>query len=513
MTLFMGLQKIAKPRVGTSSGKLFFPKQEEPKITQKIFFDISSSTTYGVITCKVYLDGLLNKENLLSQPYNIEGGIEVEIPENCKLYQVEITGDELQNSTIDLPYNLNGEDFTIDGFTGSCCVSEYSLVSTPKGYIKAKDLNIGDIIYGWDFDKNIMKETEILAITHPRRVNIVQITLEDDSYIQITDNHVIWTDIGWAAYFPEKVIDVSNCSNISSATYLFNDNNQKVKIVDIKYINNSNGIPCIDLKTNTENYYANGYLVHNAGCPGDDISINLYCFTKNYNPIKITTPFETVYIKSGETLNNKLSYTVGRTISTFRWYDSNTDTYPSNGGTIYLENYIKGNEIIDIQNKIFNNDTTIDALYNINVPVSFTDTVTYDSEKRKDNTAGTIEYYKYKGYYDSFSGIYVYLAHYNVSGWNDKYGIQIPYISKLSGKLNTTLNCSFYKSNTIFKSWTNSNSYTLTQSEYSSFPSSGTIKLLCSFSNPSNIVSDNKTWVATPNINGNGWIWYCTNGN
>ena len=173
---------------------------------------------------------------------------------------------EAKETIFTIPDNV--KSLKILMFGGYCCVPYWSLLQIDDNtFIKVEDVSIGDKILAYDFVNNIPIYTKVLGISKPLRDHLVKITLEDNSIMEITRNHVLWSNKGWIAYTPEEVVEVDDAKKIEINDYLLNNHNKYIKIIDIQYIEYPEGLQCYDIKTAHQNFYASNYLMHNSACP------------------------------------------------------------------------------------------------------------------------------------------------------------------------------------------------------------------------------------------------------
>ena len=145
-----------------------------------------------------------------------------------------------------------------------CVAPNSNILVTEDGTTKqAKDIKENDSIMYYDFETNTMKKGIVEKVyEHKDATNFIRYTLEDNTYIEATDYHPIYTKEGWKSYtnrnnYPKPVLgDQIKTNNgykklINIETYTGKDNfyDFKVKSEDGKEINN---------------YFANGILVHSA---------------------------------------------------------------------------------------------------------------------------------------------------------------------------------------------------------------------------------------------------------
>ena len=254
-------------------------------LEQNINVNASSILWSGSVTTQVYVDGVMEavvyQEDKGQGDYNHTVNVQLLNNRQYEISDIQFSNEDNYQPSYTLPIALNGEDVDIGLWWGNCCVPADSTIKLVNGETKlAKDVMIGDIVFGYDFDKQEIVSTEVSKVSYPNRDHIIEVTLSDETIMRITKDHAIYTNDGWASYCPSEVKEVENTVQLTIGQSLLNDNNDMVEIVDIKYVEYKDGLDCINLTTSTENYFANGYLVHNAGCRGDDEVLNIYITSK-----------------------------------------------------------------------------------------------------------------------------------------------------------------------------------------------------------------------------------------
>ena len=145
------------------------------------------------------------------------------------------------------------------------CVSPNSeILINENGQTKlAKDIIVNDNVMYYDFETNTMKKGIVNKVyEHKNASNFIRYTLEDNTYIEATDYHPIYTKTGWKSYTnkedfekpihgDEVLTNVGYKKLINIETY-----NGKETFYDFEIISEEG-------KT-IDNYYANGILVHSA---------------------------------------------------------------------------------------------------------------------------------------------------------------------------------------------------------------------------------------------------------
>ena len=161
------------------------------------------------------------------------------------------------------------DDATIDAYAWYTCVPYYAPINTPNGDIKAEDIKVGDIVYGYDFESNKIVETKVLKIGQPIRHELVKVYSENGDVLEFTPNHAVYTDKGWCAYAPKECLEIE-------AGKL--EVGQKILSVDGNYYTITNitldiikDTQFYDFTTETSNFFTNNTLVHNARCIGGEV--------------------------------------------------------------------------------------------------------------------------------------------------------------------------------------------------------------------------------------------------
>ena len=87
------------------------------------------------------------------------------------------------------------------------CILYNTEVQMANGSVKqVKDIKIGEAVTGYNPETNIFEPVVVTNVLPSKKSDIVKITMEDDSYIELTHGHVMLSERGWVAYNPEKTI-------------------------------------------------------------------------------------------------------------------------------------------------------------------------------------------------------------------------------------------------------------------------------------------------------------------
>lgn len=160
------------------------------------------------------------------------------------------------------PADINNSNFgvavsaALNGVGGPSCLSPDTLINTPNGKIKIKDLQPGDPVYSYSektgkIERDIATKVESEPISIDNNEYIV-IKTADGNTIRATASHVFFVDGDWVTANDLKVGDLL----LSSALY-------KTKIVSlVRNINTTDQVWNIGVKNNHD-FFANDVLVHN----------------------------------------------------------------------------------------------------------------------------------------------------------------------------------------------------------------------------------------------------------
>ncbi|MEE9525890.1 MAG: lamin tail domain-containing protein [Candidatus Woesearchaeota archaeon] len=138
-----------------------------------------------------------------------------------------------------------------------------------------EDVNVGDIVIGFDGNANI--PVEVLELESPVRDHMYTLSFEDNSTLKLTAEHPLYTKDGWKSISPESTsyensqLDVEK---LEIGDSVLNSEGKYVTITNIDF--EKTVIQTYNLKSvsDNNNFYANGFLAHNKG--GTTISGETY---------------------------------------------------------------------------------------------------------------------------------------------------------------------------------------------------------------------------------------------
>lgn len=150
------------------------------------------------------------------------------------------------------------------------CVPYYAniLVDNEGNYKKPTDINVGDMIAAYNMETNQIELTKVIDIHSPIRNNLVSIIFDDDSKIEVTNDHAILTNEGWAAYEPQACHEVENVIALTTSQKVLQTDLSYKQIKSIEYVEKPEGIQCYAINTVCDTFITETSVVHNCGSGG-----------------------------------------------------------------------------------------------------------------------------------------------------------------------------------------------------------------------------------------------------
>lgn len=156
--------------------------------------------------------------------------------------------------------------------SSSTCVPYYAniLVDNQGTYKKPTDINVGDLVVAYNMETKQIEQTEVIDIHSPIRDNLVVITFDDDSKIEVTNDHAILTNEGWAAYEPDVCHEVENVIKLKASQKVLQLDLSYKQIKSVEYIEKPEGIQCYAINTVCDTFITETSVVHNCDEGGGD---------------------------------------------------------------------------------------------------------------------------------------------------------------------------------------------------------------------------------------------------
>ncbi len=154
----------------------------------------------------------------------------------------------------------------------STCVPYYAniLVDNEGHYKKPAEINVGDMVAAYNMETKQIEQTEVIDIHSPIRDNLVVITFDDDSKIEVTNDHAILTNEGWAAYEPKACHEVENVIELNTSQKILQLDLSYKQIKSIEYVEKLDGIQCYAINTACDTFITETSVVHNCGEGGGE---------------------------------------------------------------------------------------------------------------------------------------------------------------------------------------------------------------------------------------------------
>ena len=150
----------------------------------------------------------------------------------------------------------------------ACCVYEDTLITLADGTTKrADEIEIGDKIQSYNFETGKIEIDTISNIIQKTRIELITINFKDGTSIKLTNDHPLYTELGWKCYDKEKgeasYIDLGIVGEFEAGDKLFSISKYFDKeVVSIEYEEDkTNGYNTYQFGVEkNSNYFANGVL-------------------------------------------------------------------------------------------------------------------------------------------------------------------------------------------------------------------------------------------------------------
>lgn len=250
------------------------------------------------------------------------------------------------------------KDFSFTAHYGNCCVPYYAQISTTDGNIQAAEVVVGTSILAYNEQTQSVEYAKVTSIQTPKRSALARYHLSNGEFFEVTLNHTLYTDHGWAAYDISHITEVPNFVKVEVGFKVFDQNAKWVEIVDIELLEFPDYIQCYDFTTSLGTFYADGYLVHNAPCPGDETPGDIVLNILDSNVYTVHTPFGSINIPEGATVSEYMQ-----------------DIYKPNSNIAVTQSitkitgYTKDGQPYDLSTPV-TEDFSIEPIVELNVPTS-----------------------------------------------------------------------------------------------------------------------------------------------
>lgn len=164
------------------------------------------------------------------------------------------------STTYSLPFQWDFDVESEENDCPECCIHESMLVSTPEGNKHVNDIEVGEFIYGYNFETQQIEETQITRIKKLERDRIVKI---NDTIV--TDDHPIYLADGTlTSTNPESTLKNyhQEVDELEVGHHMIDVNGNEVEVKSIEVYEGTHSVYAI--KTDLDNLYADKLLMHSA---------------------------------------------------------------------------------------------------------------------------------------------------------------------------------------------------------------------------------------------------------
>ncbi len=149
-------------------------------------------------------------------------------------------------------------------WSGFCCVDENTIISMEYFNKPIKEVNVGDLVWSYNFESNTKELKEILQIVSPIHDSIVEIKFNNGSVVKSTFDHIYYNAEGkMVSYEPEKTKQWYNgeVEKIKIGDKCLDEDGNEIEVVSINEHIHPIQTYTLFVKDN-QNFYANGVLVY-----------------------------------------------------------------------------------------------------------------------------------------------------------------------------------------------------------------------------------------------------------
>ena len=170
----------------------------------------------------------------------------------------------LKSAPFHMSHTFGGQHADLSGGPGQLCIHHSISINAPSGNVVIHDLDIGDVIYSYDFKKDKKVEAEILDIWIVKHKDLVDVIYGDsvtDNIVLTKDHPIFLEDGSIASYSPEQTKEKYN---LETKKLQVGDNIQLIdKIGTVqKFEYKEDMDTTYTILTKYNNFFAGNVLVH-----------------------------------------------------------------------------------------------------------------------------------------------------------------------------------------------------------------------------------------------------------
>jgi hypothetical protein len=187
---------------------------------------------------------------------------------------VGITYDEGTVQTYNLKEVSTYDNFFADELLAhnKCCFAAGTPITMGDGSEKAiEDVQVGDFVMTYNEETGKTESSEVFELQQPIREGLYVVTFENGKILEVTNDHPLFTDNGWAAIEVDAAYAgyaLDTILELNVGDKVLQDDMTYSTIVEIVY--NLGNVQTYTLKkvAKNKNFFANGFLAHNQKLDG-----------------------------------------------------------------------------------------------------------------------------------------------------------------------------------------------------------------------------------------------------
>jgi hypothetical protein len=147
---------------------------------------------------------------------------------------------------------------------GLCCFTAGTLVSTPNGPVAIETVEVGDVVSTFDLYTSEPSVGEVGGLKTVERSAFYVIEFESGKRLEVTDDHPLFTEDGWAAIHPKGYTELSNIVKLNIGSKIFNEDGNLDVVEEIIQVPGIVTVYTLKDVNPAHNYFADGILASNA---------------------------------------------------------------------------------------------------------------------------------------------------------------------------------------------------------------------------------------------------------
>jgi hypothetical protein len=243
---------------GSITGSVIMTQAESMLVAESITGSFTFKSVIDIVPNELMVASETSLPTVTNnQPFWFSGSV---VTLNIEPDDVFVAGSDLNEINIStigsIVHNVKGCSW--------CCFVGDTLVSTENGDVKIEDVNIGDMVYTYNFETNTKELKRVYNKVSPIQSEMVEVVFSDGTVNKNTTDHPYYTsEGGLVSYNPEitKKWYSGEISNLTIDTKCVTLSGDVVDIISLVEDNNDTQTYTLYVEDN-HNFYANGILVY-----------------------------------------------------------------------------------------------------------------------------------------------------------------------------------------------------------------------------------------------------------